>query len=476
MIKSFLRDGFIYGLTNIIARGLPLITLPIFTIYLAPSDFGIIDLAVVLTSIIKLTVALEITQAIARFFSDADTEEDKAIYASTALWFSVAMYSLTISILLLFRSEIAAYVFSSEINSSLVIIILLTIWTEGLFYLMQTQLRYQLASSRYSRLTLSHAILSTTLALLLMSGFGMGVTGFFYGLFISGVVNLVFALLLVGRHLRFVFKWDVWKKMVTFSTPLVPSGIALFSTTYIDRIFINYLMDLEQLGIYGVAYRIAMIAGVSFAGFQVALMPLIYKHYHEPETPKHIELIFRVLLSTVLPLLLLISLFSGELIELLSSETFSPSASIIPWLGSAIILSYMNIFAPGLLLEKKTIHIMSIHIAAAVINAILNLLLIPELGLLGAAIATCISSVIVLCFYFMGNQRHYPVPYAWIPIFTAAFITAATIYMGSPMNLMERISVFIIITSIVIMTLITRKEISLAVGIIRRQFSRQTSP
>jgi len=125
-----------------------------------------------------------------------------------------------------------------------------------------------------------------------------------------------------------------------------------------------------------------------------------------------------------------ISLFSREILRLFTTPPYYGAWAIIPVLAVASVCSKMYIFAPGLDIEKKTKRIALINIAAAVVNVVLNLFLIPHLGILGSALATLISSVILFFAYMHMSQKFYPIPYRWGVILPACFAAALVIVMA----------------------------------------------
>ena len=75
MTKTFFKNSFIYTIGTVLTRGIGVILLPIYTRYLSPEEFGIVDLFFILSSIVALTIALEIFQAVSRFYSTTNNYE-----------------------------------------------------------------------------------------------------------------------------------------------------------------------------------------------------------------------------------------------------------------------------------------------------------------------------------------------------------------------------------------------------------------
>src|SRR5262245_14107507 len=90
MLKAFLKDSALYGGANILARGIQIALVPLYTRVLVPNDYGVIDMMMVAGTVAQSLVTLEIAWGVARAHGDAKTPAERAAYASTAFWFTVA--------------------------------------------------------------------------------------------------------------------------------------------------------------------------------------------------------------------------------------------------------------------------------------------------------------------------------------------------------------------------------------------------
>ena len=82
------------------------------------------------------------------------------------------------------------------------------------------------------------------------------------------------------------------RAMLRFSAPLVPAGLAVFISLYINRFALNHFGSLEDVGHFGIGSRIAGLVALLILGIQAALTPLVYQHYREPQTPGQIARLF----------------------------------------------------------------------------------------------------------------------------------------------------------------------------------------
>ena len=94
MIKFFFNSYLTYNIGNVLTLSLALCLLPIYSRYLSPEEFGIVDIFLVISTFVNLTLALEISQGLGRFYQETKKQKDKKEYVSTAFWFTIFIYLL----------------------------------------------------------------------------------------------------------------------------------------------------------------------------------------------------------------------------------------------------------------------------------------------------------------------------------------------------------------------------------------------
>ena len=210
--------------------------------------------------------------------------------------------------------------------------------------------------------------------------------------------------------------------MLLYSAPLVISGIAVWINLYFDRIMIKHFMSLNDVGLYSVGYRISSISILIMIGIKGALSPLVFRHYKKANTPIELEKLFRLFLSISLITYLILTLFSFDFLKLMTTPAYYGAGTVIIFLVPAILLGNMYIFFPGIVIEKKTNLILYINVCGAILNILLNYLLIPRFGIDGAAVASMISYFIIFIIYIFFGQRFYYIAHNWYKIIIASFI------------------------------------------------------
>ncbi len=429
MLQRLFRDSAVYGLSTVFSRGVALLLIPVYTYALSPTEYGVVDFLAILAIIMNVTVALEISQGVARFYTDASKEQDKIEYASTALWFSICAYTSFLLLTVWLARPLSNFVLGSAQWEPVFSSAVLAVVFLGMFFHLQNQLRWEFRAGGYALASASFAVVGGVTAAFLLLWVQIGPQGVFYGQVTGAVAGGSVSWYLARRSFKLRFVWARWKEMVSFSLPLVVSSVAVFFSIYVDRFFIKELLGLADVGLYGVGYRLASIVGLLMAGFQGALTPLIYQNYMKPSTPQDLARIFRYFLAAVLPLALLISTFSPELVRLLTGPEYSGAWTVIPILVFGIVLGNLYIFAPGLAIAKKTSWFAIVNIGAAAINAGLNVVLIPAFGIVGAAAATTATALLAFSCFIILSQRIYVVPHEWSSVLTAVCITVFLILL-----------------------------------------------
>ncbi len=437
MLRRFVRDSAIYGLAGILVRSVSLLLVPVYTRILSPTDYGIVDLVTVFSAFVGVTVALEIAQALARFLPDSDTQEERSAYASAALWFTLAGYAAFTVVAIAFASPLAELLFDSADRRDVVLVALPLVVGSGVFYLLQSQLRFELRPTQYAISGIVFSGIGIAASVLLVAVLRIGVAGVFLGQAIGAVAGIGVAGAWARRSYRWAVDFGRLREMVRFSLPLVPSSVGVMVALYVDRIAIKGLLNLHEVGVFGIGYRVASVVVLLMIGFQGALTPLIYSHYRDPETPGELARIFSFFVTVAIGVCLLLAVFAGEIVRVATAPAYWDGAVVVPLLAPALLLSSLYVFTPGLAIAKRTGVIAAISLLGAGLNTGLNLTLVPLLGIRGAAASTLIGASTVFVFSMVASQRHYPVPHPWGRIAVASlaglgiFLVASTLPVGA---------------------------------------------
>jgi O-antigen/teichoic acid export membrane protein len=434
VLRRFLREGSIYALSNVLTRGIALLLVPLYTRVFGPAELGALDLLVLLGNLCNMVLVLEVSQAVARFYPSAAGDHERAAYASTGLWFTVGAYTAALIAAFLAAETLAHGLLDGAVSAEALRIALPALWANGILYFVQTLLRWKLMPREYALTSLMYAVVSAAVAVVLIVVAEMGVVAVFWGQIAGALLACTRALKAAGPALRMGIDGTRLKQMLAFSAPLVVSSAAVLATGYADRFVIKEYLSMADLGIYSVAQRLAGAVSLVLVGFQSAITPLVTHFAATPAAHDELARVFRYFLAIALPALLGLALFGRELLHLVATPIYYPAHSLVPLLGLAVLLAGMYVFAPGLWLARRTRTTMLVNLVAAAIAVNLNLLLVPSLGLAGAAMAAVTSAAFAFAACAVLGQRHFPLTVPWIRLAPCMPVLAGLAWLGSTLG------------------------------------------
>jgi O-antigen/teichoic acid export membrane protein len=425
MLKSLAKNSFIYYLSTILTKGISFFLLPLYTSILSTEDYGVLELMSIMSTMVIILFTLQIGQGVARYYNELRNQKHIQIYSSTVAIFSLISFGVFIVISVLFLSQIAAYLNLSE---STTIFALMSIALNGLFYLSQNQLTWKIKPFQEMISSLTYNILTIGSTIYFLVYKEDGISGIFKAQCIGAVLGILVAYLFTKKDYSTYFSAKVLRKLFRFSLPLLPGALAIFIYMFTDRICIKEMLGLDELGVFSVGNKIATILTFSGIGVSAALVPLIYRHFKEKETPEKIGLMFRLFSSLSFILLAFLAFFARFVIETMTNSDYLSAVNIVPFLLFAIYLNSLTFFFPGLSIAKKTVKISLIAILAGVINLILNIVLIPHFGILAAAIVTCVSFGLNFILLYHFSQKEYPINITLKPHFLVSVLFFAILF------------------------------------------------
>lgn len=453
MIRKFIKDSSIYGIAGILSRGISILLVPFYTRIFTTGDYGIIDILGVFGSIVSILFSFEITQAVARYYPATNNTIDKTKIASSSLIFTFISFSVFLLISQVFASRFSILILDNKQSIGVFRIWAVSEFFTALFYLFQNQLKWRLESVKYSIVSISYTIITLSLTILLVLVFNLKL----YGVFTAKLAGAVFAsaisFIFCRKDYKFIFNSKLLKEMLKFSVPLIPSTAGVFILNSGHRILVKALLSLSALGLFGVASRLTSLVSVIMSSFQGALTPLIMKNYREVNTPFQISKLFRYFSFFSILLFFSISIFSKEILIILTTPAYYDAYKLVPFLLLDKIFFAMYVFAPGLFIAKKTNMIAVINILSAIINISISFILLKTIGLIGAAIGTMVSSMAMFSLQMYFSQKNYFVPHKFKPILISLIVSSFLIYLVYKLDMPFSISTVIVKLVVLILML-----------------------
>ncbi|HET7389105.1 MAG TPA: oligosaccharide flippase family protein [Nocardioidaceae bacterium] len=426
MLERLLRDSAIYSLAALLSRAIGLTLLPVYAFALDPAQFGAFDLVTTLGVLVALVVPLEVSQGLGRLYSEGDAKRRQGL-VNSAWWFTVVMLAAFVMASNLLAPQIASGLLGSPETTGTVEVAAGYIALNGLFFLAQMQLRWSMRSGRYLAVNFLYSMAMIVMSVLAVVLFHSGLPGLLAAQSLATALGVTGCIVGSGGiSIGLSFDRRLLAEMLRYSTPLVPSGVASFAMLYFNRLALAHFGSLSDVAIYGVANRFGSMITLLIVGIQGALMPLVYSHYRSPETPRQIARLFAGFSALAMTACLALTVATPFLVRTFAGTRYLASVPLVALLSPALLLSQMYIFAPGIAIAKKTYTQLTIVGISGAVSVSANIVLVPPMGSMGAAIATLVSSATMFVLWAYVSQRHYPVPFAWpaLGISSTGFIAA----------------------------------------------------
>jgi O-antigen/teichoic acid export membrane protein len=220
--------------------------------------------------------------------------------------------------------------------------------------------------------------------------------------------------------------------MNRFGMPLVPSALALWAVNFVDRFFVGQFKGQAEVGVYSVAVRISSAVVFLLIAFRTAWPAFAYSIEDDREAKRTYGFVLTYLLLVACWLSLALGLFSPWLVELLARKPgfHRASEAVAPLAFAGAAYAGYTVIAIGVGRARRTQFNWVVTGIGAAVNVLLNVLLIPPYGMMGAAIATVAAYVVLFAGMTVNAQLVYPVAYQWRRVATLAAAAVALTVLG----------------------------------------------
>lgn len=411
-----IKNTSIYTLGNILPKAVGFLLLPVITRYLTPHDYGIVSSMWVINTILGTLFTLCLPRAIPRLYFDYKNEKDQKDYLGTIFIAIAFISSIGLILVFLFQDFIGKIYRDIPFHPFYTYIVLASFLTV-FFHVPKIYLQIKEKPKYFVMLTFSHFLTDILLILLFVAVFKQGAAGQLKASLIAASIFFPVFFIFNLKIINIRFNFAVFKKSLSFSWPFIPTLLCAWVLNWSDRIFIERYFDLHEVGIYSLGYKLAMISLIVTQGFSQAYSPVFFRLANWENTETSRKTLYRYnngYAVLFLSLCFVIALFAKEAVVLLMDPKYSQAYNITRIIVfSNFFVGLQGIHSLSILQAKKSKQNMYIAIVTAVINIILNFVLILRMGMYGAALATLISFVIGYTIIYLYSKKCYFIPIQW---------------------------------------------------------------
>ncbi len=409
-----IKNSFIYLIPVIVGNLIPLLTLPIFTRVLTKEDYGVYALAQVYAVFMTGLINFGLFVGYERNFFEYKDEKRTAELLYSTLVFVLVSYVLCVLLTYIFKSTLAGWIIGSADYSYL---LFWTFCSTGLISIKVYYLTYFKNTENAKSLvwyTIDESILGVLLSLVFVVYLRLGVIGLVFGQMIAGFVVFAALALRFVKRFPFAFNLFILRDSLKLSYPLMPTLFLKVLGSQFDKYMIGLLGSIGGVGIYSIGQSVSYGVFKYMTAIQNVYSPQVYKRMFDLGdaggravgqylTPfAYLSILFG----------LLISIFSEEIIFILTPESYHGATDIVIIL-CMLYGSYFFGKHPQLIFAKKTSLSSILTIVSFVLNVAINIPFIMKWGAIGAAWGTLLAGLISGTFSFIVSQRYYKISWEY---------------------------------------------------------------
>jgi O-antigen/teichoic acid export membrane protein len=422
---------------------------PVFTRVFSVADYGTINL---ITNIVLLLTVLSkfgLQHAVQRYYPEsansADADALPRYYAT--LFYGTALIGLALTLGFAATFPFGSARFFGITAGSALLLACILVMVRSLRSMQTNLLQMENKTRLFNVADIAQKAGVIAVTCLLLFFWRKSIFSFFLGaVAVETAVFLQYLPFLVKRRLVSpqMFNAELLRSAVAFSFPLMAAEISWVALSSGDRFFVQHYLGAQALGYYAAAYGIATyLQDVLMSPLQLALFPLCMKVWATKGARETQELLSRGLDQFAIVAVAIVAIVistARDVTVALASRKFQEAHRLLPFLVVGLVLSATTIyFRPGLLIHKQASKIAMATLYASVLNIGMNIVLLPRIGMTGAAIATMISYAIMVV--FLGHASLKVLPFklearAFIGYAVAGIVAAWTSSRLSAPNLL----------------------------------------
>ena len=428
---SFLSQSSLYFFSNVARRGLSFFLLPIYTRYLSPTEYGVIEIIELLAAVMIVVVGVPMfADSITRLYFDFSDEKARASVVSTGMILTILLSSTLIFIGALGGALASNVLFHSPDYANLIT------WTFAsvlLSNVTEVGLAYQRIRRRAAFVAIyscAQFALAGGLNVYFLAIAHKGIWGFVFSKFISLGVGAAVILFLTIRETGFGFNPERCMRMIRFGRGLILTSVGFFIINFSDRAFLNSFRSTAEVGIYALAYKFGFVISYLVGNpFKSVWEVNVFDDMHSPRWKQHAAKMARVLALSLAGAALTLSVFAKPIIHMVAAPSYAAAAALIPILTFAYALREIgDFFNTAMLINKRMLQYAGAVVLSAAFNLALEWFLIRAWGAAGAAWATFLTWGVYAVVCWVMAQREHQIPVDMSAFAILSVICAFTVW------------------------------------------------
>jgi len=431
-LRFLLSHSAIYGIGTVITQLVGFVMLPVYTRYLTPADYGILELITVTNSVLGILISVGVASAIIRFYYDYDDAQYRNSVISTSAILYLISGLLAAVVLFNIVGSISYLVIGSEEYAGYFRIAFTYLLISGFGNIADTYFRVNKRAGLYVTLSILRLISLLSLNIYFVVIAKAGVVGILYSQMLTFLAFSMIVMIPILWRTGLRFSTTLAKDILKFSLPLVPSNILRIVINESDRVFIRVLLSVADTGIFGLALKLGngILMLVAYP-FNLAFMQRRFEIIRRADANITFTRVFTYFSLLIFFLGLGLSIFAKQIVIVMTTPTFYRAGTFVPFIVLyCVIFSFRFHFDFGIFWSKKTYYEVYINMVIVIINLACNYFFIKSFGLFGAVYSKCLTHTFHTILVYVVGSRLYKIEYEFKRV-AKAFAIAIVFYVFS---------------------------------------------
>lgn len=388
LLRRLTSGTFYYGLGQFLPKLVRFLLLPVFTLFLTPEDYGILELTVAVGSLLAIGMRLGVPGSATRFYFDYREGPKLKDYITTLAGF-LSFASLIIGgLALLVAPWVLDFVMPGLDYAPYFILIAIGTILSANYQLQLRLIQAREQASLAARLSISRAAISILLAVVFVVFLRLGATGMLMAETIVGGFFLLQAVAYLKPELRGRFQWGMLKSSLSYGLGVLPGHLMGTLSPLITRAWLSSASSVSAVGLLGIATRFAMPMTLAVTAFQRAFQPVYFaiRDAQEKEDVERLVTTVRDVWAGSLGLALAGGIGGPALIRLLTPAEYHEAAPLVTILTFGFLghMAY-TLLASEIFFQKKTWLTPGVSAASLVTTVAITALTVDRFGASGVA-------------------------------------------------------------------------------------------
>lgn len=398
--QYLLKNTLIFTLGNIGSRLISFFLIPLYTNVLTTSQYGTVDLITTVSTVVGPMLTLNIAESVMRFGLDKGANKEKNIQCGSI----VLLWAMIIGLILI---PICRHISGISEYSIYVYFYIFSLATSQIFL---CDLRGKELLVKYSIGNILQTLMIALLNIVFLIVYKMGIRGYLLAYIIANIIIAFYAISAGKSYRAFSFSnidKKKLKEMIIYSVVLIPNTFMWWVMNSSDRVMVTYMLGVAVNGIYAVSYKLPTLVSTLTGIFNQAWGYSAIREEGAIDETEYNNRMFRTIAAIAFLMGIGLLLITKPFLKIYLSVSYYEAWKYTPFLIiGCVYLTLGTFMATSYTVHKDSLGYLFSGSFGAVFNIVLNLILIPTIGVYGAALATCISYIAVFLFRLFNTRKY----------------------------------------------------------------------